>query len=67
MWHESERDYRKELFVTVEDIGNIMKISKSFAYEYVQSEECPFYRQRFGKRIIIPTKTFFEWYDSLSN
>lgn len=59
--------YRDQMFMTVEELGKVLRISRSMAYKYVESSDCPFYREKIGKRIIIPTKTFFQWYDSLTN
>lgn len=59
--------YREQMFMTVEELGKVLRISRSMAYKYVESSDCPFYREKIGKRIIIPTKTFFQWYDSLTN
>ncbi|MBQ6887664.1 MAG: helix-turn-helix domain-containing protein [Lachnospiraceae bacterium] len=67
MEHYADNDYRDKMFITVEELSRIMRISRSMAYKYVESNECPFYREQVGKRIIIPTKTFFDWYDSLTN
>lgn len=60
-------DFRDQMFITVEELGKILRISRTMAYKYVESPDCPFYRERIGKRVIIPTKTFFQWYDSLTN
>lgn len=60
-------DYREQMFITVEELGKILRISRTMAYKYVESVDCPFYRERIGKRVIIPTRTFFQWYDSLKN
>ena len=60
-------EYKSKMFLTVDELGNLLRISRSMAYKYVQSDACPFYCESIGKRIIIPTKTFFEWYDTLSN
>jgi len=67
MEHCTDNDYRSKMFITVEELSGIMRISRSMAYKYVESNDCPFYREQVGKRIIIPTKTFFDWYDSLTN
>lgn len=67
MEHCLDSDYRSKMFITVEELSKIMRISRSMAYKYVESNECPFYREQVGKRVIIPTKTFFDWYDSLTN
>lgn len=60
-------NYREMMFITVEELAKILRISRTMAYKYVESSDCPFYRERIGKRVIIPTKTFFQWYDSLTN
>jgi hypothetical protein len=60
-------DYREQMFITVEELGKLMRISRTMAYKYVESDDCPFYREQVGRRIIIPTRTFFQWYDSLTN
>ena len=60
-------EYKNQLFITVEKLSKIMRISRSMAYKYVESDECPFYREQIGRRVIIPTKTFFDWYDMLTN
>lgn len=67
MERRTKQDYRNEMFINVEELGELMRMSRSAAYKYVGSDECPFYREKIGRRIIIPTKTFFEWYDSLNN
>ena len=65
--HVEMKGYRDQMFITVEELSKIMRLSRSMAYKYVESCECPFYREQIGTRIIIPTNTFFQWYDSLSN
>ena len=65
--HNDIKEYKNQWFITVEELSRIMRISRSMAYKYVESNESPFYREQLGRRIIIPTKTFFEWYDSLAN
>jgi excisionase family DNA binding protein len=67
MREEKLQDLRNEAFITVDELATIMRISRSMAYKYVKSRECPFNRQQIGTRILIPTKTFFQWYDSLEN
>ena len=67
MEHCADNDYRDKMFITVEELSSIMRISRSMAYKYVESSDCPFYREQIGRRIVIPTKTFFDWYDSVTN
>lgn len=58
-------DYRSRDFISVTELGEIMGISRSYAYDFVRSQECPFKCLKMGKRIIIPTNDFLRWYDSL--
>jgi predicted DNA-binding transcriptional regulator AlpA len=67
MEHSTFDDYRKKYFITVEELSEIMRLSRSATYNYVKSSDCPFYREQIGKRIVIPTKSFFQWYDALGN
>jgi hypothetical protein len=67
MQEKKLQDFRNDMFITVDELATIMRISRSMAYQYVKSRECLFNRQQIGKRILIPTKTFFQWYDSLEN
>lgn len=53
-------------FMKVNDVAEIMGISKSLAYEYVQSENCPFTVLRINRRYIIPYNSFYAWYNSLA-
>ena len=62
-----EDECRTKCFITVGELALLMRISKSLAYKYVESDGCPFNRIFVGNRITIPTKTFFEWYDGLQN
>lgn len=58
--------FRAEGFISVDDLAVIMGISRSFAYEYVKDPACPFLCLKMGKRIVIPTNNFFNWYDGLA-
>ena len=64
MNHQSERDYRKDLFINLKEFTKITGYSRSKAYLFVSSSECPFKKIVIGKRVIIPTTLFYEWYDS---
>ena len=53
-------------FMKVNDVAEVMGISKSLAYEYLQSEECPFTVLRINSRYIVPYNSFCTWYNSLA-
>lgn len=60
-----KENYKDKPFMNVEDLANIMGVSRAYAYKYVKSPDCEFTCLQMGKRIIIPTNDFFRWYDSL--
>lgn len=64
MKQQSEKDYRKDLFINMKEFSEITGYSRSKAYLFVRSSECPFKKVVIGKRITIPTTLFYEWYDS---
>ena len=59
--------FRAEAFITVEDLAVILGVSRSFAYDYIKDSECPFVCIKMGRRYVIPTNNFFNWYDSLAD
>lgn len=59
---------REKEFIDVKELADMLNISKSYAYELLNSDECPFNAIKLGKkRIVIPTNSFYKWYDSLAN
>lgn len=60
----SEREEPK--FFSVPEIGRILGISSSKAYELMASDNCPFNVVKIGKRICIPANSFYKWYESLA-
>lgn len=48
-----------ENIITVQEMANILKISRSKAYEIIREETCPIIK--IGKCIRINKKEFFEW------
>lgn len=59
-------NYRDKEFISVAELGEILGISKTYAYEFLASNDCPFTAIKIGKkRIVIPTNAFYRWYDSL--
>ena len=52
-------------FITVDELAEIMCISTSYAYEYVRRAPCPFKCLKLGRRYLIPTNSFYKWYDNL--
>lgn len=60
-------NYSDKRFISVEELANIMGISKSQAYKLVHSETLGFKVLAIGTRIIIPLNSFNNWYNSLAD
>lgn len=54
----------EKCFMDVAEVAGILGISKSLAYVYVQNPLCPFVVIKINGRYIIPTNSFYKWYDS---
>lgn len=52
-------------FMKVNEVAEVMGISKSLAYEFLQSKECPFTVLKINSRYVVPYNSFCTWYDSL--
>lgn len=48
--------------LTVEEVGSILKISRTKAYEFVNSNQFPV--KKIGRVIRIPSSTFYAWLNS---
>lgn len=48
--------------LTVEEVGAILKISRTKAYEFVNSSQFPI--KKIGRVIRIPSSTFYLWLNS---
>jgi len=49
---------REKEFINVKELADILNVSKTYAYELLNSSDCPFNAIRLGKkRILIPTIT----------
>lgn len=55
-----------KLFIGVEELGDILGISKSQAYKLIHSDSIGFKVLAIGKRYIIPLNSFNNWYNSLT-
>ena len=60
-------ELRKKQFMSVDVLASILGISRTYTYQVVAAPECEFIVVKLGRRFIIPTNSFFKWYDSLSN
>ena len=57
--------HREKDFLLVDEVKDILRMSRSKCYDLVNSPDCPFNVVRMGKLIRIPSNNFFKWYDSL--
>ena len=53
-------------FMRVEELAEILEISKSQAYKLIRSDSVGFKVLAIGTRLIIPVNSFNKWYDSLA-
>ena len=58
-------EQKEPRFYNVEQLSNILGISRSKTYELVSSPDCPFVALKIGKRVCIPANSFYNWYESL--
>lgn len=58
---------RDKAFMSVAELVEIMGMSRAYTYEFIKSDSCPFKVIAIGKRFVIPTNSFFEWYDSFGS
>lgn len=59
-------EYKNKMFISVKEMAEILGISTSQAYVFIKT--APFNVVCAGKtRMIIPTNSFFAWYDSLAS
>ena len=58
-------EQKEPRFYNVEQLSNILGISRSKTYELVSSPACPFVALKIGKRVCIPANSFYKWYESL--
>ena len=58
-------EQKEPRFYNVEQLSNILGISRSKTYELVSSPDCPFVALKIGKRVCIPANSFYKWYESL--
>lgn len=54
-------------FMKVGEVAEIMNISKSLAYEFLQGENCPFTVLKINSRYAVPYNSFSAWYESLGD
>ncbi len=60
-------ELRRKPFMDVKTLSEVMGMGMTYLYDYIKGQSCPFNVVTMGKRYIIPTNSFFSWYDGLSN
>ncbi|HKM03512.1 MAG TPA: hypothetical protein VJZ04_02760 [Lachnospiraceae bacterium] len=62
--HLNPSEYRKKMFLTVDDLIQLTESSSSLIYSWINSKEIPFRVEKIGpKKWIIFSNSFFNWYD----
>lgn len=59
-------EIKERVFLTPQETADIMGFSKSFFYEFIKTDQCPFNVLKVGTRYTIPTNDFLCWYESLN-
>lgn len=57
--------YKGQAFLTVLEVAEILRISKSQVYNLVNAENCMFTVVKIGRRKLVPTNDFIRWYEGL--
>ena len=58
-------EYKNKPFINIPDMAKMLGISTSQGYVFIKT--APFNVVCIGRRMVIPTNSFFAWYDSLAN
>lgn len=53
-------------FMKAGEVAEVMGISKSLAYEFLQGKDCPFTVLKINSRYVVPYNSFCTWYESLA-
>ncbi len=60
-------ELRRKPFMDVKTLSEVMGMGMTYLYDYIKGQSCQFNVVKMGKRYIIPTNSFFSWYDGLGN
>lgn len=58
---------RKQAFLSVKDVSELLNMGTTYVYAHIKSPDCAFNVVTMGKRYVIPSNSFFAWYDALMN
>jgi hypothetical protein len=50
------------MFLSVNDIKDILQLGQTLAYEYLNSKDLPFKVVRINSKILIHSHSFWKWY-----
>lgn len=53
---------KEKMFLSVNDIKDILQLGQTLAYEYLNSEDLPFKVVRINSKILIHSHSFWKWY-----
>ena len=64
----SIEDMQQTAFLLPREVGHLLRIGENSLYKLLSSDDCPFPVMRLTSQTIrIPTKQFFNWYNSAFN
>lgn len=58
-------EIKERVFLTPQEVADILGFSKSFCYDFIKDDDCPFYVLKVKARYTIPTNSFLSWYESM--
>lgn len=61
---DNPEQLREVSFLTPDEVGKILRIGANGQYKFLNND-CPVPVLRIGKLMRIPTKQFWQWYDSM--
>ena len=58
-------ELRASLFLIPSEVSTLLRVGDNKGYALLKDPACPFPVVRSGRRILIPSRQFFAWYDNL--
>lgn len=60
-------EIKKLPFIKITEVAKMMGISESYTYTLAKMPSCPFVCKKIGKRVVVHTKSFVDWYLKVSD
>ena len=60
-------EIKKLPFIKITEVAKMMGLSESYTYTLAKMPSCPFVCKKIGKRVVVHTKSFVDWYLKVSD